>query len=125
MYHLSSMITSLTGHDYEYLYTYVLKDTYQSVDDRIGSVFIMIGNALWLLLYMFILFGLFFKRHRQWKVFLVVFIVWNSVLVALAGGSWGGRYNLSVAPIMFLLASDGIYAWFGTMKRFYVQYKWF
>jgi hypothetical protein len=125
VYHLGSMVRSLVGHDYEYLFTYVIKDKFQSVNTQLGTLFVTTGNAIWLLLYAFMLFGLFFRSYRQWKLFLLLFIVWNSVLVALAGGSWGGRYNLPVAPIMFLLASSGIYAWYNVMKKFYVQYKWF
>lgn len=123
VYHLGSMVRSLTGHDYEYLFTYVIKNKFQSADVQLGALFVEIGNSLWLLLYVFMLFGLFLKGHRQWKIFMLFFIVWNSVLVALAGGSWGGRYNLPVAPIMFLLASFGMNAWYNMIKKFYVRHK--
>lgn len=123
LYHLQAMARSLSGHDYEYMVEYVVAEKLPQIGTRISSVFVRTGNVAWLLVYAFAVFGLFIREHREWKLFLLLLIIWNVFLVGFAGGSWGGRYNLPVAPMMFLLASYGMHAWYGMMKRFYVRDK--
>lgn len=127
IYHLKSMIRSLSYHDYEYLYEYVILSKFRSADKVtvLGAHLATAGNILWFLLYIFILLGLFFKEHRSWKFFLLIFIILNNFLVAMADGSWGGRYNLPVAPFMFLLASYGIYSWYNILINLHVRDKRF
>ena len=123
LFHAQAMIRSLTGHDYEYLFEYVIQKKLKTFSPETGALFITAANSLWILLYVFAIFGLLFRPHRLWKVFLFILVVWNSFLVAMAGGSWGGRYNLPVAPMIFLLASYGMYAWYNMVKIFYVRHK--
>ncbi len=111
-FHLAAMAQSLTNHDYEYLLHYVIGVKLPGLLGNVSVAFLLfLGNALWLVFYALALLGLFFRAGRPWKIFLIGFVLWNNFLLGYAGVNWGGRYNLPVAPMIFLLAGVGAGEW--------------
>lgn len=111
-FHLKSMADSITNHDYEYLLDYVIGVKLPGLlSAPLVALLLFFGNAIWLVFYALAIFGVLSRPARPWKIFFIVFILWNNFLLGYAGVNWGGRYNLPVAPMVFLLASVGWWEW--------------
>jgi len=108
VFHIVSGIRGIRNHDYQYLVDYVVAPLWTRFDRRLGMVFVLFGYGFWWLIYGGAFTLLFSKNYRRTVLFLLVLIVFNSLLVGYNGLiSGGGRYTMPFLPLWFLLGAFG------------------
>jgi len=108
-FHFGSAVKVFNYHGYQYLAKEVLQAKISGFSDRAAYSAVSAGNALWLLIYGFAVFGFWKREARFWQIFFAALIILNVLLLGNNGLMQGGRYSLPVMPFVLLLGGYGIW----------------
>ena len=108
-FHIGSVIKTFNYHGYQYLTKEVLQAKISQFSDEVADSAVSAGNALWLLIYGFAVFGLWKGEARFWQIFFTALVILNVLLLGNNGLMQGGRYSLPAMPFVLLLGGYGIW----------------
>lgn len=106
-FHSAYFFKIFNYHGYEYLAQEVLRPEFPRLSETLASRAVRTGQSVWWLLYALAGLGFLKKEHRVWAFFLLLFVAANNFLLIASGVSQGGRYNLPIMPMVFLLSGYG------------------
>lgn len=107
-FHFVSSVIGFQNHDYKYIMDFVVRAKIPEFPQTIGNLLIRMGQNIWIIIYLFVILGFFFKEKRKYQFFLLSFYLLNNFLTGyISTVSAGGRYNMPFLPLILLLAAYG------------------